>query len=313
MGHHTCCDKQKVKRGLWSPEEDEKLVNYVSTYGHGCWSSVPRLAGLQRCGKSCRLRWINYLRPDLKRGSFSPQEAALIIELHSIIGNRWAQIAKHLPGRTDNEVKNFWNSSIKKKLMISHDLGHSDLSNFPNLSNIIGPFEGSFPLNLANPTFTPCPQEDQLFIPTPTQAFDHANPNFDANLISMPLGPPSYDSSWSNCMLNNTVIPCNTGDKMVTSNDPLVMPSYTMPSSSVSHEIGPITSLSHFSSESCPYDPHVPTNQIEYINDIMSALLPPSSSSSSSSMLLPWPNSQFVGTCWSSYNHFGCAHGDDFN
>ncbi|KAK0593124.1 hypothetical protein LWI29_031450 [Acer saccharum] len=116
MGRHSCCYKQKLRKGLWSPEEDEKLLNYITKHGHGCWSSVPKLAGLQRCGKSCRLRWINYLRPDLKRGAFSQQEENLIIELHAVLGNRWSQIAAQLPGRTDNEIKNLWNSSIKKKL-----------------------------------------------------------------------------------------------------------------------------------------------------------------------------------------------------
>nr|ADQ53510.1 MYB protein [Phyllostachys edulis] len=116
MGRHSCCYKQKLRKGLWSPEEDEKLMNHITKHGHGCWSTVPKLAGLQRCGKSCRLRWINYLRPDLKRGAFSQEEEDLIIELHAVLENRWSHIATRLPGRTDNEIKNLWNSCIKKKL-----------------------------------------------------------------------------------------------------------------------------------------------------------------------------------------------------
>ncbi|XP_042961059.1 transcription repressor MYB4-like isoform X1 [Carya illinoinensis] len=116
-GHHLCCSKHKVKRRLWSPEEDEKLIRCLATHGHGSWSSVPKLAGLHRCARSCRSRWLNYLRPDLKRGSFTSEEEQIIIDVHRIVGNKWAQIAKHLPSRTDNEVKNFWNSYIKKRFI----------------------------------------------------------------------------------------------------------------------------------------------------------------------------------------------------
>ncbi|KAA8528090.1 hypothetical protein F0562_035041 [Nyssa sinensis] len=120
-----------MRKGLWSPEEDEKLMNYMLANGQGCWSDVARNAGLQRCGKSCRLRWINYLRPDLKRGAFSPQEEELILHLHSLLGNRWSQIAARLPGRTDNEIKNFWNSTIKKRLKIIN----SSSTSSPNTSD----------------------------------------------------------------------------------------------------------------------------------------------------------------------------------
>ncbi|XP_014509585.2 transcription factor MYB35 [Vigna radiata var. radiata] len=144
MGRPPCCDKSNVKRGLWTPEEDAKILAYVANHGTGNWTLVPKKAGLNRCGKSCRLRWTNYLRPDLKHDSFTPQEEELIINLHGAIGSRWSLIARRLPGRTDNDVKNYWNTKLRKKLMkmgidpVTHkpvsqvlsDLG--SISGFPN-------------------------------------------------------------------------------------------------------------------------------------------------------------------------------------
>jgi myb proto-oncogene protein len=153
MGRSPCCEKAHTNKGAWTKEEDDRLVAYIKAHGEGCWRSLPKAAGLLRCGKSCRLRWINYLRPDLKRGNFTEEEDELIIKLHSLLGNkyvdrvrsscpiyshdrtpprsiynhfltclfsaryRWSLIAGRLPGRTDNEIKNYWNTHIRRKLL----------------------------------------------------------------------------------------------------------------------------------------------------------------------------------------------------
>ncbi|GMI82391.1 MYB-like 102, A. THALIANA MYB 4 [Hibiscus trionum] len=117
MGRSPCCDKNGLKKGPWTQEEDHKLIDYIQRHGYGNWRTLPKNAGLERCGKSCRLRWTNYLRPDIKRGKFSFEEEETIIQLHSILGNKWSAIAARLPGRTDNEIKNYWNTHIRKRLL----------------------------------------------------------------------------------------------------------------------------------------------------------------------------------------------------
>lgn len=152
MGRAPCCDKSGLKKGPWTPEEDQKLIDYIQKHGYGNWRTLPKNAGLQRCGKSCRLRWTNYLRPDIKRGRFSFEEEETIIQLHSILGNKWSAIAARLPGRTDNEIKNYWNTHIRKRLlrMGIDPVTHSPRLDLLDLSSILSSsFYSSSQMNIS--------------------------------------------------------------------------------------------------------------------------------------------------------------------
>ncbi|XP_030476248.1 transcription factor MYB1-like [Syzygium oleosum] len=147
MGRSPCCAKEGVNRGAWTAMEDKILTGYIKANGEGKWRNLPKKAGLRRCGKSCRLRWLNYLRPDIKRGNITLDEEELIIRLHNLLGNRWSLIAGRLPGRTDNEIKNYWNTTIGKKLQSS-----SSRSGFVSARPSLSSSQGSPKLALEKPT-----------------------------------------------------------------------------------------------------------------------------------------------------------------
>ncbi|PRQ28037.1 putative transcription factor MYB-HB-like family [Rosa chinensis] len=122
MGRSSRFEKVGMKKGAWTAREDQILIDYVKKHGEGKWGKISKETGLKRCGKSVRLRWLNYLRPDIKRGNIADDEEELIIRLHRLLGNRWSLIAGRIPGRTDNEIKNYWNSTLRRKLQQENHL-----------------------------------------------------------------------------------------------------------------------------------------------------------------------------------------------
>ncbi|KFK30388.1 hypothetical protein AALP_AA7G254500 [Arabis alpina] len=187
MGRAPCCDKLAVKKGPWSPEEDAVLKSYIEKHGTGNnWISLPQRIGIKRCGKSCRLRWLNYLRPNLKHGGFTDEEDYIICSLYITIGSRWSIIASQLPGRTDNDIKNYWNTRLKKKLwskqgkafhqQLNVKFEHgttSNMSSSPNQNQILvfqdENTKSNQPLynQVVDPTITSFAMEEQSMIKNP--------------------------------------------------------------------------------------------------------------------------------------------------
>ncbi|KAK3409472.1 transcription factor MYB20 [Eucalyptus grandis] len=227
MGRQPCCEKVGLKKGPWTAEEDKKLINFILTHGQCCWRAVPKLAGLLRCGKSCRLRWTNYLRPDLKRGLLSEQEEKLVIDLHAQLGNRWSKIASHLPGRTDNEIKNHWNTHIKKKLK---KMGVDPVTHKPLVSNPSDP-----PQSLQNHHQQ---KEEQS---CSTSSADAAKTPSADNFIDSVLTEAKEEEDGTSCMANASLletIEVMDMNSFCTDEVPLIDPSDILvacpPSSSIS-------------------------------------------------------------------------------
>ncbi|KAF7803564.1 transcription factor MYB102-like [Senna tora] len=190
MGRAPCCDKNGLKKGPWTPEEDQKLMDYIHKHGYGNWRTLPKNAGLERCGKSCRLRWTNYLRPDIKRGRFSFEEEETIIQLHSILGNKWSAIASRLPGRTDNEIKNYWNTHIRKRLlrMGIDPVTHTPRLDLLDLSSILSGIHINNPNSLLNPDLLKL--ASSLIASQPHAAFDSQIQQFN----NMPQPQPTHNN-----------------------------------------------------------------------------------------------------------------------
>ncbi|GFP92750.1 myb-related protein myb4 [Phtheirospermum japonicum] len=173
-------------------------MTFIQNHGHGNWRALPKQAGLLRCGKSCRLRWINYLRPDVKRGNFTPQEEQTIINLHNSIGNKWSKIASYLPGRTDNEIKNVWNTHLKKRLKNKSTTNQCDNKNEGEDSKP----NNSIPASPCCTSSSMASSEDQntekALVDQEIQESESDKPNQDSNSDNSPQSSCASNFSSSN-------------------------------------------------------------------------------------------------------------------
>nr|UWM22974.1 MYB transcription factor MYB113 [Schima superba] len=187
-----------VRKGAWSEEEDSLLKKCIEQHGEGKWHQIPNRAGLNRCRKSCRLRWLNYLRPNINRGNFTVDEVDLIIKLHKLLGNRWSLIAGRLPGRTANNIKNYWNTHLQKKLVSQKENVKAKMQEGME-TKIIRPGPRIFSKN--QPSL-----KDKTVIIENTRTRDSLNEPFPP-LRPPPPPPPSGDDgiAWDNIVVNSKI------------------------------------------------------------------------------------------------------------
>ncbi|OIV91674.1 hypothetical protein TanjilG_26527 [Lupinus angustifolius] len=216
MGRAPCCEKVGLKKGRWTAEEDKILTDYIQENGEGSWRSLPKNAGLLRCGKSCRLRWINYLRADVKRGNITPEEEELIVKLHAVLGNRWSVIAGQLEGRTDNEIKNYWNSHLRRKIycfmrcLNNESLPPIDLANMASTSKRRGKgtknqvevaMEEDHNMALNKNSHEPMPQRNA----TSQVCFNGGEPDKEISMMDICYEMDQGNGYYNNNNNNNTV------------------------------------------------------------------------------------------------------------